>query len=517
MNILHSFVSQTAQIPDAPALITAKARISFGALEHRSAQAAQMLHTLGLRRGDIVLVIEPMSVCLYEILLALFRLGLVAMFVDPQSGRNAIAQALARCRPKALIATGRAQLLRLLHPAIAGIPLKLTTTGWIPGTTSWRRVSGFAPRPEITEVDASHPALITFTSGSTGHPRAAVRTHGFLCHQHRVLEKNIALQQGRIDLATLPVFVLANLGSGVSSLIPDADLRRPGFVDAGRVLRQIRHYQPQRSAGSPAFYLRLAQALDETEKLTHFEAIYTGGAPIYPCMLKPLRRMAPQAKLVVVYGSTEAEPIAHYDASRLDTRDYEKMVTGGGLVVGHPVDEIQLRIIRMQWGEPIGTLSATEFLAMQLPAGQTGEIVVSGAHVLPGYLDGAGDRETKFEVEGQKWHRTGDAGYLDRRQRLWLMGRCAARISDRHGEVYPFAVEAAALETPTIRHAALVSLREQRTLVIECDRGQKTDHRALLQRLAWAKLERIEQVDSIPMDRRHNAKVDYPALYRMLR
>ncbi len=518
VNLLDRFQQQAARTPDRPALITAKAQSSFSELERRSAQAAQMLSAKGLRAGDVALVFQPMSVCLYEVLLALFRLGMVALFVDPQAGRDTIVHAVARCRPKALIACHKAQWLRLLSPAVAAIPHKLATAAWFPGATSWQRLAAYAPAPEVTDVDDDHPALITFTSGATGRPKAALRTHGFLCRQHRVLEKHLDLRPGQLDLTTLPVFVLANLGSGVTSLIPDANLLRPGHIRPARVLRQIRQYRPQRSAGSPAFYLRLAQAVAVTgETLPQFETIYTGGAPVYPRTLDALRKMAPRARLVAVYGSTEAEPIAHLDDSQIDTSAIERMHTGHGLLAGTPVDDIELKIIRMQWGQAIATLTAAEFHALQLPAGQTGEIVVSGAHVLPGYLDGIGDQETKFAVEGRRWHRTGDAGYLDHRHRLWLMGRCSARLQDTDGELYPFAVEAAALQQHAVRHAALIQDGGRRLLVIECHKGRVVDHDRLLQTLRWAKIDRIREVRKIPMDKRHNAKVDYPALYRQLR
>ena len=91
--------------------------------------------------------------------------------------------------------------------------------------------------------------------------------------------------------------------------------------------------------------------------------------------------------------------------------------------------EIEVRILPDKWGEPIGSFTHAELEAQSLPAGETGEIVVSGPHVLGGYLHGRGDSETKFRVNGTVWHRTGDAGYFDDTGRLWLMGRCAVNIT----------------------------------------------------------------------------------------
>ena len=117
---------------------------------------------------------------------------------------------------------------------------------------------------------------------------------------------------------------------------------------------------------------------------------------------------------------------------------------GAGLLAGPPVSSIRLRILPDRWGDALGPWTTEHLESQQLPSGQPGEIVVSGDHVLPGYLDGVGDSESKIHVDGRVWHRTGDAGYVDDRGRLWLLGRCSAKVSDSHGVVYPFAVEAAA-------------------------------------------------------------------------
>src|SRR5262249_2641198 len=117
--------------------------------------------------------------------------------------------------------------------------------------------------PEIVPAEPDAPALLTFTSGSTGRPKAALRTHGFLLAQYGSLEKSLQLRPGTRDLTTLPIFVLANLGSGVTSVLPDADLRSPGKIAAGPVLRQMDRQRIQTTAASPAFVERL---LDECER-----------------------------------------------------------------------------------------------------------------------------------------------------------------------------------------------------------------------------------------------------------
>jgi len=302
-----------------------------------------------------------------------------------------------------------------------------------------------------------------------------------------------------VDLVTLPIVLLANLASGVTSLIPDADLRYPGAIDPAPVVEQIQAHGPVRTASSPAFLDRLAgHCAARRIALSTFTRIYSGGAPVFPRLLDEFQRMAPHAEVSAVYGSTEAEPIAHVARSEMQTDDIEAMYAGRGLLVGRPVPAIQLRIVPDRWGTPIGPYTGEGFAAVSIPPGAPGEIVVSGPHVLPGYLLGEGDEETKFTVDGHIWHRTGDAGYLDTRGRVWLLGRCAARI----GDLYPFSVECAVLRYGAIHRAAVLAHRGERVLLIQWrDRGQ---------------LDTVIAVPEIPFDKRHNAKVDYPAAQRLL-
>lgn len=514
MNAAHLLLQQTERRADVPALIeTRKGRdrsVTFAELERASARAAALLREAGLRPRDVVLVFQPMSIELYMALLALFRSGMVAMFLDPSAGREHIERCCALAPPAALLGSFKANLLPLISPPLRRIPQRFVIGPPLPGAISWRRADRMPPQEEIAPCEPETPALLTFTSGSTGLPKGAVRTHGFLAAQHRALEASLALLPGEVDLTTLPIFVLANLASGLTSLIPDADLRRPGRIDPGPVAAQIHRHRPTRAGASPALLLRLA---DRGEPLPEFHTLYTGGAPVFPNHMDRMSRVAPHAEVVAVYGSTEAEPIAHIGLSELSEADREAMRGGRGLLAGPPVECITLRILKDRWGEPRGPYTAEEFQAEVLPPETPGEIVVSGAHVLPGYLNGQGDAETKFRVEGAPWHRTGDAGYLDALGRLWLLGRCNAKIEDTRGVLFPFAVECAAQQQPGVHRAALVGYKERRLLIVEPEPNSASlDLSPLRRALEWALLDEILIWKQIPVDKRHNAKIDYPAL-----
>ncbi len=523
-NLAEILREQARRRPNQPAIIDMHRGLmrltTFAGLERHVGQAATLLWQSGLRPGDTVLVLQPMSVELYVALIALFRLGLTAMVVDPSAGTEQVDRCCALARPRGFIGSLKAHALRLLVPSLRSIPHMFVVNGWLPGTILWSRADTLVPREDILACSPDTPALLTFTSGSTGQPKAMVRSHGFLLAQHDVLQHNFAATDagGGVSMTAMPVFVLADLASGTTSLIPPGNLRKPSQIDPAPIVAAIQRYQPRRASASPIFWERIVAWCQQRQvTLPSLTDIYTGGGPVFPCLLDALHACAPRAEIVAVYGSTEAEPIAHVARSDFVPDDRMAMQSGAGLLAGEPVPEIALRILPDRWGTPLTPRTKDEFESACLPAGQPGEIVVSGAHVGSGYVDGRGDAETKLRVDGVIWHRTGDAGYLDEQGRLWLVGRCSARIEDSHGTMYPFAVEAAASAHPVVHRSAMVYWRGQRLLLVEPASPHDNDTLdSLKQSLAWAHLDAIRVVQHIPMDRRHNAKVDYPSLRKLL-
>jgi olefin beta-lactone synthetase len=520
-NIASLLSLQATARPEQPAIIESRWGrqwvTTFAQLEQASARATALLWQSGLRPGETVLVFQPMSSELYIALAAIFRLGLVAMFLDPGQGRDHLEQCCAIQPPKALIASPKAHLLRLISPALRRIPYKFVIGPPLPGATSWKRAAHLPPHPTVLPCLPEMPALLTFTSGSTGQPKGAIRSHGFLIAQHQALADSLGLVAGEVDVATMPIVALANLASGVTCLIPEADLRYPGAIDPTPVVAQMREQSVNSIVASPALLERLAQyCLSRQISLPGLQKVFTGGAPVFPRLLAQLQQLAPQAAVVAVYGSTEAEPMAKIAYHQMSVEDREAMARGKGLLAGLPVEAVRLQIMKDQGEIPVGPYSQAQFAEVCCPRGEIGEIVVTGDHVLKGYLHAQGDVETKFKVEEAIWHRTGDAGYLDEMGRLWLLGRCSARIAEGHGLLYPFAVECAVSSLPEVRRSALVAYQGRRLLAVEFYPGMNQNPAQLKEILGWARLDEIRAYPKIPVDKRHNAKIDYPALFRLL-
>lgn len=485
-------------------------RVTFAELNARVEAYAGDWQARGIGAGDRLLVFVPMSIALYAVLLAAFRIGAVAVFVDAWADRGRLESAIARTRPSAFIGIPRAHLLRLTCGAVRRIPHAILVRDGAP-----RAARAGGPPVQLSPEAA---ALVTFTTGSTGRPKAAERTHGYLWSQHLALAAHLRPRPDDIDMPTLPVFVLNNLACGIPSVLPDFDPRRPADIDPAAIVAQMRRAGVTTSSGSPAFYERLAAHCVASGEQLPLRALHTGGAPVLPALAAELVRVVPHAH--IVYGSTEAEPIAAIEARDMLTAMSGNPTADPGLCVGAPVPEVQCRLVRAHDG-PI-VLGAEGWREWDVPAGDVGEVVVSGDHVLRGYLDDPeSTRENKVAEGDRVWHRTGDAARQDPSGRLWLMGRVRERVR-RAGETWwPLPVEVRAMRHAAVRHAAYLGLPDpvlgqRAVLCVESRAGARDLDEAALRVLAGAPVDELRVFAHLPRDPRHASKTDLEALRRLL-
>ena len=522
MNITEVLQRHSREHGDTVALIDRShgrhRELSYRELDIAVGRMAAMLRDAGLRPGDAVLVFHRMSAELYIAIAAILRNGMTVMIVDPSAGRQYMEHCCALLPPRALIASSKAHLLRFVSPALRRIPMKWSIGFPVPGAHRLETYSKWHSDDWVCDCTEDTPALVSFTSGGTGQPKAAVRTHAFLLAQHAAVEQHLLLQPGEIELVTLPIFVLANLASRVTSILADADLRRPSEIAPEPVVRQVVECRADRFAASPALLERFVDYCERHSiRLPGLKKVFTGGGPVTLRLLERVQGIAPQSKITIVYGSTEVEPISTVARDQLETHDVMAMNSGKGLLVGHVVDSLDVRILHDHWGQPLERLTPDEFERLCCEPGTAGEIVVAGKHVLTSYLHGYAEAENKIRVGSAVWHRTGDAGYFDQAGRLWLMGRCAARVQDEHGALYPLGAEQAAMQNTSIRQAAIVSHQGQRILVVTLsDRNRMPDFPSLLKSLSFANVDSIRIIDRFPVDRRHHSKIDYAALHQLL-
>lgn len=470
MNLLAPFLERAESWGERPAIIDPRAheRISFAALATRSGRLAEAWRRDGLKDGDRVLVAMPFGIDLYVAIAALWRLGAVIVFPEPALGLAGLRHAAKRAQPKALLVSGLYTMLRYVVPEFWNIALNL------------RIHEAARPADILYAAPADHPALISFTSGSTGEPKAIMRSHGFLAAQNAEMARVIASdRESETDLVCFPVLVIANLGLGLTSLLPWWRLTRHDKATAATIAGLIAAHGASRALVPPIICATLAQA----SAGLGLRQIFTGGGPVYPDILLKLAERHAGLDILSIYGSTEAEPISAQSLAETQAEDWRDMRGGGGLLAGRPTPATRLEL-------------------------SDDEIVVTGPHVNKSYLGGIGDGDSKIRRGDEIWHRTGDAGRLDDKGRLWLLGRAKAKA----GRFFPFQVEAAARFWPGVRQAALIPASVPETLALAGDSSQAP----LWRRKAQDDLGlNVRVVDAIPLDRRHRSKVDYTALARL--
>lgn len=424
----------------------------------------------GIGPGDRVLVAMPVGIALYACLAALWRLGAVVVFPEPAMGLKGLRHAVRVTQPKAFLASGLYRWLGWLLSELRRLPLRLAP---LKTEREWS---------DTYRVEPHEPALISFTSGSTGAPKAIVRSHAFMMAQNEAIRPLLDPgSDGARDLVAFPVFVLVCLSLGITSVLPSWKLSRHDRVSAKTIHQQIERFGVTRLLVPPV----ICETLSHEAKLPKLQAIFTGGGPVFPDTLHRLANLQPGLKMVSVYGSTEAEPIAHLDFDAMSENDLESMKTGGGLLAGEPVKAVDVRL-------------------------EDREILVAGAHVNESYLDTSQNADTKIQYDGRVWHRTGDAGRFDEQGRLWLLGRHNAQVAG----VDPFAVETAARFWPGAERSALAEVDGKPVLVVSGDKSNLQQWREAAGTLG---LDDVRYLRAIPLDSRHRSKTDYRALKRVLR
>ena len=450
---------------DKIALIQGKKRISYEALLDSGVRFGGSLRREGIGTGQYVLVFIPLSIELYIAMIGAWSIGAVPIFIDFSRGAKFVNDSIRRLRPDMIICDHVTGFVRNIYTQMRRIKML--------------KINQSDQPVNIVKLESGHPAILTFTSGSTGIPKVAVRTHEFLVNQYNALTEHLDFDKNHIDLGTLPVFTLANLASNMTTLLPDKNYMSK--INAKRLSAKMDRERVTRAICSPALMERLLTY----SNLPSLKCAYLGGAPVYPGLLEKIRK---NVDLRIVYGSTEAEPIASIRWINVGLEDRQKIAAGAGLLVGAVVPEVACRISEEK------------------------EILVSGKTVLQGYLDGIGDKENKIRDGAVIWHKTGDAGYIDEQGRLWLLGRVAQAIHDAKGTLYPFCIECI-LDAHFGIRGAILSHKGKRIIVIEESTANPDDVFKILKPFH---IMSVIAIKKIPMDKRHGAKIDYQRLLKIL-
>lgn len=495
MNLANRLVENCNKSPNKICLIQKDEKISYKELYNRVANFKSFLESKSIQKGDKVLLLVPMSIELYVSLIAIWSIGAIPCFMDAGFIKNGMknnefedVNSVVGITKYILYSNINKNLKKLKNKINVNIQKKLN----------------FKQTLNIEELEKDYPAILTYTSGTTGKPKIASRSHEFLNIQGEILANALNYENEDVELSSIPIFTLSNINMGITTVITDGNFVSLGKSNPIKIVNQLLTKNVNRIMAAPGILNVVCDyCIKNNIIINNVNKIFTGGGAIFLDFIEKLKSIFPNSSISTLYGSTEAEPIAELDVDEIKNEDIELMKNGKGILAGKIIGVDDCKTINYEKTE-IGEITRQEF--DNLITKGVGEIVVSGSNVLGGYVNGIGDKENKFSVEGKKYHRTGDLGYIDDDGRLWLRGRIKE----------PFlGIEAALHSRLKIGKTAIFKNDEKIILVLE--ENENISESDIRKEINFEKIDEIKYVKKIPVDKRHNTKVDYKELRKILK
>ena len=387
--------------------------VTAGDLDRASRQVAARLAGAGLRPGDRILMSAATSVELVEAHVAALRLGLVVVPANTAYREREIAHLVDDADPRAAVVDDaeRAGWILRARPEVLVVGPDVD----LPGATGRAPVLD-AARPE-------DPAIIGYTSGTTGTPKGAVLSHGnLLASSESVRLAWRWTADDRLVLA-LPLFHIHGLGVGLQgTLLAGASAVLLPRFDPDAVLDAIAEHDATLFFGVPTMYARLAGS-PRLPELGRLRLCVSGSAPLPPAVFDRLADGSGQ-RILERYGMTETGMNVSnpYDGERRPG------------TVGFPLPGVDLRLA------------------------PNGEVQVRGPNVFGGYWGRPEATAAAFTEDG--WFQTGDIGEHDPDGYLRLVGRARDLIITGGLNVYPREVEDVLLEHPGVAEVAVAGTED---------------------------------------------------------
>jgi acyl-CoA synthetase (AMP-forming)/AMP-acid ligase II len=542
LNIAEHLHSIALRQPHTPAVVVPEGRspggrvryshLTYRQLDEDSDRIACGLAESGIEPATRAAVMVKPGLDFFALTFALFKAGVVPVLVDPGIGLKSLGTCLREAAPEFFIGIPRALWARRIlgwgRESVRRVIQVAPGRRWSGLTTldDLRRLGqrvldeGRAQAPFFCSTGPDDTAAILFTSGSTGPPKGAVYTHAIFKAQIELFRTLYEIEPGEIDLCTFPLFALFAPALGMTAIVPDMDPTRPAQVDPAKLFEAIDDFGPTNLFGSPALLRRVGPAGISLERtIPTLKRVVTAGAPSSARVLAEFARLLePPAEIFTPYGATEALPVASIGSNEILHETRYRTDQGGGVCVGRPVNGLDVRIIRIS-DEPIAHWSDE----LELPQGATGEIIVSGPVVTREYFrrpEATALAKIIDPDRGVFYHRMGDLGYFDDRERIWFCGRKSHRVILADTVLFTICCEGVFNTHPEVARTALVGVRlAERIVPVLCVEPvrrltdvekERVRHELLEQGSAHAHTRPISTIlfqTSFPVDIRHNSKI----------
>ncbi len=438
-NLNAMFAQTLARRAGSEALVCGDQRISYAELDDIAARVAARLARDGVRAGDRIAILCANEPEFIYTLLAVFRLGAIAVPINVREQQPELAYVLNQCQARTLVFD--ADLAERIPPPDAVPHLELR---YAVGEAGHDLAVPCRPFAHLLQARAEAPApaapgedgtaVILYTSGTTGHPKGAMLTHLNLIHSVLHFEHCMEFDAGERALLAVPASHVTGLVAVILTM-----LRVGGCVlmlrefKAGPFLELASRERMSYTLVVPAIYnLCLREPDFSRYDLSHWRVGGFGGAPMPEGTIRALAQKLPQLVLVNAYGATETTspttcmPLGR-QAAHLDSV---------GVVV------------------PCGELRVMDDEEREVPRGATGEIWIAGPMVVPGYWEDAA--ATQREFCGAYW-RSGDIGSIDADGYVRIFDRKKDLINRGGYKVYCAEVENVLSLHPAVVESALIA------------------------------------------------------------
>jgi long-chain acyl-CoA synthetase len=457
-NLADVLLAPAARTPDAVALRAGTDAVTYRELEARAARVAGALRAEGVEPGDRVAIAGHNTVAFVASYLGALRVGAVAVPLNPQAPDAELDRELSAVEPKVV-----------LRPPLDG-------TG------------DAEPAPTVPRDDGD-TAVLLFTAGTAGAPKAAMLTHGNLASNIRqVLDHpGLALEAADVTLGALPFFHVfglnAVLGIGLAAGATTV-LLEP--FDAATAVNTVREHRVTVLPGVPAMYHAFLELDDTAAPPDAFASVrlaVSGAAALGEDLFEAMRKRF-DAVVHEGYGLTEASPIV--TTSAIGRRE---PAPGS---IGPPLPGVEVRLVDVDGADVL--------------PGDPGEIWVHGPNVFPGYWRDPDATARALTDDG--WLRTGDVAVADDAGELSLVDRAKDLVIVSGFNVYPAEVEDVLVEHPDVAEVAVVGEPDPRAgeaivAFVVPEPGRQPESDELLAHCARSLARykcptRVEVVDALP-------------------
>lgn len=411
-------------------LVTEESRLTFTEHYEKAAALARALREeYGVGKGDRVALCSANCPEWVVGFWAAVSLGAIAVGMNSMWAGPEITDSIQLTEPKVLIADARRR--------------ELIDTPDVPVLSVEEDVAGLIDRHRGTEsaeanVDEDDPAVILFTSGTTGRPKGAVHSHRNVIAAlwFHLLNDAVAAELGhspkdRRFLLVTPLFHIAALHNlaVIRLAVGDTAVMYPGRFDIDRMLRLIEKERVTNWGAVPTMIVRLVELGDRIADydLNSLRTISVNSAPSSAELKERLRQVLPEVgqSLGTTYGMTELSTAATLASATELRADPD--------TVGRPVPTMQLQVCDADGN--------------RVPDGTEGEVHLRGAQLMLGYW--RNPEATTASIDPHRWYRTGDLGTITEGHL-----RLSSRRSDlilRGGEnIYPAEVEGRIATHPAV-------------------------------------------------------------------